>query len=378
MKWLVPALALALGAALAVADGTGTTTQPDKPVEEKKPSGNPNKAEPGLAEQGWKSYDANYVPVKDWTIKTYAGGYAGVTKKGDNQVLPLPVKDHDGVAVKAEEFAIEVDGNHDGKMDERVKTDGATSLVTLVYADGTVAPYNVRFQKGRGTWSWQRSGYWQASINKVPVSVIDNNNNGRYDENAEDAIIVGASTFATPLSDVVNIGGTLYRIKIVETGKTVWVKEYEGETGKLDARSGHKSLGGLGSAVFQKGQTWIDVASAKDKAVVVPVGKYDFFGGEVHAVSGGQAAMMRKGNMASVEVKKDETTKLAWGMALKIDFDFTVANKKVEVTVASCHVYGTNLGEEYYNFVPPAFTPVVTVWNSQTGEKAGTGSMSLC
>ncbi|KAF0240701.1 MAG: hypothetical protein FD180_4811 [Planctomycetota bacterium] len=375
MKWVVPALVFALAGGLAVADGGGTTVEKGKVAE--KPAGNPNKAEPGLAELGWKSYDATYVPVKDWTMKVMHGGYAAVASKNGNQVLPLPVKDKDGVAVKGEQFAIEVDGNHDGKMDERIKTDGDMCVVSVVYADGTIAPYAVRFQKGGGgTWNWQRSGFWMATINKTQLGVLDNNNNGKYDENGEDAVSVGLTGYATPLSDVVSLGGTLYNLKVEENGKKLWVKEYDGETGKLDARSGHKSMGMLGSAMFQKGHTYIDICTIKDKAAVVPAGSYEFFGGECKAPSGGQSALMRKGNMVAVEVKKDDTTKVAWGMDLKIDFDFDISGGTVSILVSTLHVYGGS-GEEYYQFTPPAFMPVVQVFNPK-GEQAQKGSMAMC
>lgn len=376
MKWAVPALVLALAGGLALADGEGTKAVPDKP-EPKAPAGNPNKAEPGLAEQGWKAHDATYVPVKDWNTRTMPGALHGVTSKGGAQVLGLPVKDRDGVSVKGEDFAIEVDGNHDGKMDDRIKTDGDTSVVSVVYADGTIAPYAVRFQKGRGTWSWQRSGYWVATVNKTQIGLVDNNSNGTYDENSHDAITVGLTGYMTPLSEVVNLGGTLYRIKIESSGRKIWVKEYEGETGKIDVRSGHRSLGVLASAVFQNGQTYIDLAALKDKAALVPTGSWTFVEGECKASSGGQAAQMRTGKMAPVVVKKDETTKLAWGMDLKIDFDFSINGGTVSIEVSSVHVYGA-AEEEYHNFVPPAFTPVVQVFNAKTGDQAQKGKMALC
>jgi hypothetical protein len=299
-----------------------------------------------------------------------------VTNKGGGQVLALPVKDKDGVAVKSEEFAIEVDGNHDGKFEERLKSDGSMCVVNLVYADGTSTPYALRVQKGRGaSWSWQRSGYWMATVEKTPIGIIDNNNNGKYDENGQDAVSVGLTGYATPLSEIVNLGGKLFRLKVAEHGKQVFVKEYEGDSGKLDARSGFKALGLLGSSVFQHGQTWIDCSVGKDKAVVVPVGMYEFFGGEVKA--GGQSAMMKKGTMAPVEVKKDETAKVAWGMDLKIDFDFDLNGGSISIQVTSVHVYG-QAGEEYHSFSPPAFTPVVAVLNAKTNQQAQKGKMALC
>ncbi|NUN47852.1 MAG: hypothetical protein HUU15_03370 [Candidatus Brocadiae bacterium] len=379
MKWGLTPWALFVSAGLVLAEpGGGTQVQPDKPAN-KTPAGNPNAAEPGLEAQGWKAHDATYVPVlKDWSIKTYMGTTAAVANRNGQQVLPLPVNGKDGVAVKAEEFAIEVDGNHDGKFEERLKTDGSSCLVTLTYEDGTTAPYAVRFLKGRGaSWAWQRSGYWTATINKVQVGILDDNSNGRYDENGKDAISVGLTGYAAPLSEIASIGGTLYQVKVSADGKKIYTREYSGETGKLDARSGHKSLGLLASAVFQNGQTFVDFAIGKDKAVVVPVGNWEFVGGETRAVGGGQAAMMKKGSMLPIEVKAGETAQVAWGMDLTIGFDFDLNGSSVSITVDSVHVYGKG-GEEYYNFVPPAFTPVVTVINTKTNQQAQKGKMALC
>lgn len=368
-------LALAIAASTVLAEGGGTVVQPGK--QQPQAAGNPNKAEPGLEELGWKAYETTYVPVlKDWNIKTFHGGYASISSRDGGQILALPLKDKAGIAVKAEEFAIEIDANGDGKFDERLKTDGAACLVGITYEDGSMAPYAIRFQKGKGgAWSWQRSGYWTATVNKVPLGILDNNNNGKYDENGQDAVSVGLTGYATPLSGVVNLGGTLYWLKVAESGKKVYVKEFEGETGKLDGRSGHKSLGRLASAIFGGNQNWFDTSCGKDREMIVPTGSYEFLGGECKAAT--QSALMRKGNMQPISVAKDETTKVAWGMDCKIEFDFDMNGSTVSITVDSVHVYGGS-GEEYHQFSPPTFTPVVTVWNSKTGEQAQKGKMALC
>jgi hypothetical protein len=380
MKVGFAALAAALTASvLALAEpGGGTSAQPETPKPET-PAGNPNQAEPGLEDQGWKAYETTYTPcLKEFPLHTFHGGSALVTTRGDKQFLALPMKGKDGVAARAEEFAIEVDANGDGAFtkDERHKSDGSAAVLTLVYEDGTTAPYAVRFLQGRGaSWGWQRSGYWSAVVNKVPVAILDNNNNGSYDENGADAVSVGLNGYATPLSAVVNVGGTLFQLKVAANGRKFWLKPYEGETGKLDALSGHKSLGKLTSAVFQNGQTWIDATSGKEKSVLVPTGSWELLGGAV--MSATQSALMGKGTMAPVPVAKDEVARVDWGMSLKIDFDFDVNGGTVNILVTSVHVYG-KMGEEYHTFTPPAFTPVVTVVNVKTNKQAQKGKMALC
>jgi hypothetical protein len=381
MKVGYAALAAALAAGvLAIAEpGGGTTAQPEAPKKPEAAAGNPNKAEPGLEAQGWKAYETNYTPcLKDFPIHTFHGTAATLKNVGDKQVLALPMKGKDGVLARGEEFAVEVDANGDGNFskDERYKSNGSACVVNICYEDGTIAPYAVRFIKGGGaSWGWQRSGYWMAMVNKVPVAILDNNNNGIYDENGEDAVSVGLNGYATPLSAVINVGGTLQQLKVEANGKKIWVKEFEGEVGKLDALSGHKSLGKLASAVFQNGQTWIDATSGKEKAMAVPTGSWELLGGAV--MSATQSAMMRKGNMEPVTVAKDETAKVDWGMGLKIDFDFDVNGGTVNIQVESVHVYGQK-GEEYHTFTPPAFTPVVTVVNAKTNKPAQKGKMALC
>lgn len=368
-------LFLVAGIALAEEGGGGTVVEQDK--EEPKAAGNPNAADPGLENDGWKSYDMTYVPfLKDFPVKTFTGGPRAVSSGDDGQVLDLPVKDKDGVSVRSEEFAISIDADGSGDFEQRIKTDGDGCVLTLVYEDGTKAPYAVSFFKGR-KWSYKRSGYWTGTINKTPIGLVDNNTNGSYDENGQDAISVGLTGYATPLSSIVNLGGTLYNIKIAKTGMKVWVKEWVGESGKLDGVSGHKSLGRLASAIFRNGDMYFDVVASKEKACVVPVGTWEFFAGESKAGSGSMSAMMRKGSMEDVEVKTGETTKVGWGVNLRIEFDFEVNGSQVTILADAVHVYGA-ANEEYYNFVPPAFTPVVTVWDLSTGEQSQKGKMSLC
>jgi len=378
MKHGIAAVALLLAATvITVAEpGGGTTVQRDP--EKQAPAGNPNNAEPGLEEQGWKADDATYVPVlKDFNIKTFNGGFAAVMKKGDGQVLPLPVQDKGGVSVKSDANALEIDGNHDGKMEERLKSDGATALVTLQYPNGETTPYAVRVQKSGTTWNWQRSGYWVATVNKVQIGILDNNNNGLYDENGADAVSVGLNGYAIPMSDVILAGGTLYRLKVAESGKKIYVKEYDGELGKLDAVTDYKTVGRLACAVFQNGATYLDLANSKDKAVSVPTGSYTFFGGELRARSGKECATMKTGTFAPVAVKKDETTKLAWGMDVKIEFEFDIAGGQVSVLYSTVHVFGS-AGEEYFNFSPVTMCPSVLVLNAETNDQAQKGTMSLC
>jgi hypothetical protein len=324
---------------------------------------------------GWKSSDLTYVPCpKELPFTCFHGAATGIS----SNTLTLPTKGGNGVAVFPVEFAIGVDTVGDGKEHEKLKSDGATAQFALTYSDGFTAPYMARFfrKKQQKTWNYERAGYWKGTAGGEAIAVIDQNNDGMYDGYGRDAVAVGATAFATPLSKVVPLGGVLHELCVAPSGRRVWVREYKGETGKIDAVTGYKTQGKLLAAVFRSGDFAFNVVG-KDKAMTVPSGAYELVGGEVGANGAAQTAGIRKGTMSAVTVTAGATATVAWGMDLKITFACSLDKGVLAMKGAEVHAYGA-AGEEYVDFSPIKLTPDITVWSGTGSKPILQGNLRIC
>jgi hypothetical protein len=331
---------------------------------------NPDAGKP--AGDGWKSSDLAYVPCpKDFPFKCFEGAATPVSGSS----LALPTKGGAGIAVFPEDFAIGLDTVGDGKPHEKLKSDGATAQFVLTYADGFSAPWLGRFQRNKQkAWTFERAGYWKGSVGGEGIAVIDQNNDGMYDGAGKDAVAVGATAYATPLSKVIVLGGALHELVVAPSGRRVWVRAYTGATGKIDAVTGYKTQGRLLAAVFRSGDFSFNLVG-KDKAVAVPAGRYELVGGEVGA--GNQRATIRKGTMAPVEVQAGATAAVTWGMDLKITFACNFDQGVLQLKGLDVHAYGAG-GEEYVEFSPIALTPDITIWSGAATKPVLQGNLALC
>ncbi|MEK7465820.1 MAG: hypothetical protein AAB074_00270 [Planctomycetota bacterium] len=324
---------------------------------------------------GWKSADLAYVPCpKDFPFTCFHGAETPVT----GATLALPTKGGNGVAVFPTDFAIGVDTVGDGKEHEKLKSDGATAQLVLTYADGFSAPYLARFFRKiqKKTWNFERAGYWRGSVGGEVIALIDQSNDGMYDGYGRDAVAVGATPYATPLSKVVVLGGVLNELRVAPSGRRLWVRPYKGETGKLDAVTGYKTQGKLLAAVFRSGDLAFNVVG-KYKAFTLPAGSYELVGGEVGASAGGQKAEMRKGTMSPIEVNPGATAAAAWGMDLKITFACSLDKGVLAMKGVEVHAWGSG-GEEYVNISPVKLTPEITVWSGSAPKPVLQGNLSIC
>ncbi|KAF0247016.1 MAG: hypothetical protein FD180_133 [Planctomycetota bacterium] len=324
---------------------------------------------------GWKSADLAYAPCpRNFPFTCFDGAATPVSGAS----IALPTKSGSGVAVFPTDFAIGVDTFGDGKQHEKLTSDGATAQFMLTYADGFSAPYLARFFRKiqKKTWNFERAGYWKGSVGGEAIALIDQNNDGMYDGYGNDAVAVGTTVYATPLSKVVVLGGALNELRVAPSGRRLWVRPYKGETGKIDAVTGYKTQGKLLAAVFRSGDLAFNVVG-KDKAFALPAGRYELVGGEVGASAGGQKAEMRKGTMPALEVTSGGTATAAWGMDLKITFACSLDKGVLAMKGLDVHAYGSG-GEEYVNISPVKLTPEITVWSGSSPKPVLTGNLSIC
>jgi hypothetical protein len=328
------------------------------------------------------------VPAQDQEAITGKLKYKGVQKW--NIILPkevwstasgsiaIPHQGGDGFATNPDGMALMVDTTGDGRCNDKVKGVAGSLRLKGKDSEGKKFSYDVRFRKEGSSWQYACSGLISGRIGGELITIIDQNNNGCWNDYGTDAMIVGKSKAACYLSRVVNLKGKLYNFEVADSGKTMSITPYVGEVGSLDLRSGFKTYGQLVSAVVSSegGDVSFDLAKAK-KGMAVPAGKYVLSGG--YAVKGSESARVRTGQMTPLEVKANEKADLAWGAPLRMEFDYTIQGETITVQPPPQNIkYFGAAGEEYYDWKPDATSPNITIVDAKTGREVGKGRFGGC
>ncbi len=259
-----------------------------------------------------------------------------------------------GYKTEIDGMALAIDCNADGKVDEKAK--GTGGLVTLKgkNADGTKFKYTVRL-KNEGGWKWSSSGALVGKVNGVRVKIIDQNNNGRFNDFGEDAMVVGKSNIASFLSRVINVKGELVEIEVATNGKTISYKPYSGKAGILNLRAKYKAKAKLIAAIVvnDNGDYSFNLANAK-QGLLIPEGKYTIESGKI--AMGKETALIKKGTSKVIAVSADEPSVFAWGGPIRAEFEYTRNGQDVTFSPQSLWFYG-KAGEEYHSWVPDGSPP---------------------
>lgn len=265
-------------------------------------------------------------------------------------------------ATEVQGSALAVDVNGDGKVDEKAKGISAEMKLKAKTVDGKAFVYGVRFQKKGEAWSHSAGGAMVGKAKGSSIAVIDQNNNGVYNDYGVDAMVVGSGDAACFLSKVVNLGGELFTFEINADGSSASISAFAGESGMVDVRSDFEGNGDIKAVVIsnEKGDISFNAAATK-KALKVPAGQWLISGGVV--ANGTETVRVRQGNMAAIAVASGKETALAWGGPIQIDFQYTLVGDKL--TVPYNLKYFGKSGEEYHDFLPDATSPQIVVMDKK-------------
>jgi hypothetical protein len=269
-------------------------------------------------------------------------------------------------------MALEVDTNGDGKLDDRIKGAYGYTKLRGKTEEGERFNYAVRFKFERG-YKWAASHAMVGKLKGQTFKLIDQNNNGVYNDFGADAMIIGASDAASYLSRVVNLDGELYDIDVSEDGSEVSLEPYEGETGILNLAQGFDSKGKLIAAVVKEGDLSFDLARSPN-GMKVPAGKYRLVSG--YAGKAGETVWVRSGKSRPMEVQPDATYALEWGGPVVAEFDYKVRGDEITVQ-PDVNFFGA-AGEEYYRFKPNAKSPKILVMDAESGKLLASGRFGGC
>jgi hypothetical protein len=306
--------------------------------------------------------DLAFKPYKDWNILLPDEQFATV---GAGISFPHAGGNH--FAVKLEGTVLWVDRNGDGKCEAKVEPmeRGETGLMVFRAKDeqGSDQSYAVRLSSD-GTWSYSASGAMVGELAGQRLQLIDQNNNGTFNDFGEDAMIIGRGKAASFLSKVVNVDGELYSMEISADGSQVQAVPYDGITGAIDLSSQLETKARMRSVVLRgvNNKLSFEVSQAKG-AVKVPVGQYTVHSGQI-ALGKGHADL-RTGRMRPLTVTADETITAPWGGPVQAEFSYTRSGAQVQIAPGDVMYYG-RLGEEYSNFMPLGSSPsfIIKDWTS--------------
>ncbi len=280
----------------------------------------------------------------------------------------------DGFKAEIDGMALAVDCNADGKVDEKAK--GVGGLLTLKGKDanGTKFKYTVRLQN-KGGWKWSSSGAHVGKVNGVQVKLIDQNNNGRFNDFGEDAMVVGKTDVASFLSRVISVKGELFEIEVPENGSKISYKPYSGKAGLLNLRAKYKAKAKLTAAIVvsENGDYSFNMASAK-KGFLVPEGLYSIAAGKI--TMGKESALIKGGTAKPIRVTADEPSVFAWGAPIRAEFEYTRNGEEITFSPQSLWFYG-KAGEEYYNWVPDGAPPKFVI-KDKKGREIKTAKFGGC
>lgn len=320
-------------------------------------------------EVGKETASMKYRAVEDWDYVLPDERWTAITGE-----IRLPYVTEEGFATEVVgELAMMVDTDADGKLDEKAK--GQRSFLKLrAERDGEVVNHAVRIIKD-GSWKFQSSCVMTGKVAGTTVRLIDQNNNGSYDDFGQDAMVIGSGKAATPLSRVINVDGDLYDFEVNGTGTLVTYSPYQGETATVDLSSKYEARGKLVAAVLANRQDNVYFNPARSKTPMkVPVGDYKLTSGFAERSS--ESVKIRTGKMRPIELAARDEFVLEWGGPVVAEFDYAV--KGDTITVQPNVAFYGNAGEEYHSFKPDAKSPKIVVLDKQTRKEVASGRFGGC
>lgn len=317
--------------------------------------------------------ELKYKPVKNWKYvlpnETWSkvSGSIPIAHEGGDGFDAV----HDGLAL-----SLEVDTNGDGRTDKKVRGKGGFLLLRGKDTEGEKLAYGVRFRAVGKSYEFASSGVFVGSIDGEPITLIDQDNDGVWNEYGVDALVIGRGEAASYLSRVVNLDGELFELDVAADGSSVTVKPWTGETGTLDLLSGLESRGKAEAIVVvdTTGDRSFELSRARD-GLTVPAGEYRLAAGLLAKAN--ETVRVQNGKMDAIRVEPDLTTSPKWGGEIVIEFSYSHAGEKVNIEPTALAYYG-QAGEQYSEFLPQGGSPKFFVFDAASERELGSGRFGGC
>lgn len=328
------------------------------------------------------SDDGGRVPLSHKSYRTWGIELPAEQFRPIADGFAVPNASGDRFAVLADGAGISVDTDGDGTPDTTIagkEVDGvrtAYATLTGISPAGNPIKYSARLiDQGQG-WQYAPGSAAVGKIGDTRVRVIDQNNNGRYDDYGADAMVVGRGSFASFLSRVISIDDTLYEIEVAPDGTSLDYQPFAGKSGTLDVVSGCDSNAKVLAAVLRTpdGQVSFDLA-ASATPTRVPVGNYVMSYGRLGLGTGFVEVLPGKSNW--IRVADGETTRFEWGGPVKAEFQYARQGDQVAFSPEHVWYYGA-AGEQYTSFTPFGASPQFIIRDAETDAEIETAIFGGC
>ena len=307
--------------------------------------------------------ELSFKAHRNWTVLLPSERF---TKVGTE--FPFAHAGGTGFAAELRGSSLAVDTDGDGQSDiELLSADADASqgkVVTVTFRTEDVTR-SVRLIHD-GAWKFAPASSVSGKIGDTKIQLIDQNNNGRYDDFGADAMIVGRGKVASYLSNVINVGGELYSLDIDANGSSLSYEPFAGEAGTLDFVSGYETDAKLSAVVVKhaSGSYSFNLAKSK-KGMKVPTGHYTLESGKV--VLGKGDVVIESGRSMPIQVEADQTAVYKWGGPLDAEFAYARAGGQLQFNPNEVWYYGGG-GERYVGWNPRGKSPEFVIKEKETGE----------
>lgn len=315
------------------------------------------------------SVDLRYRSYRNWAIDLPSERWFPVSDGIEIAEAKFPVK------MLGNELRFDTDG--DGELDRTIKplldlkTGVSTTRVILSATtdEGKEIRYAVRLRDDANGWEWAPGGAMAGNIptkaGPLPIRIIDQNGNGRFDDYGQDAMIVGASDHAMYLSKTVFVDNRLRAVEVNSDGSRIGLGDYDGPTSIIDMTTSFESKAVLLSAVLlSKDRLHSFDVGAAIGPIEVPSGTYNIAGGLLGL--GDHRVTIGAGKMKPVELAPDESSTVDWGGPTRAEFQFARSGDQVKFSSNAIWYFG-DAGEEYSGWRPIGKSPEFKIIDAKTG-----------
>jgi hypothetical protein len=263
--------------------------------------------------------------VADWTVlKNIISPCLEPPEIQDGYIaIPNP-HNSKGFRGVAEGTVLKIDSDGDGKLDKDIKKQEEFVTFDIAYGEKLKAKYQMRFwQNGVNymgeqkipRWCYQRGCCMKGQAEGETIFLIDDNNNGLYNDYGEDAIAIGQNPKgAGKLSRFINIKDGIYEITVESTGAKAQLKKSAEPTGKINIEKGLSFPKNTPvSVTLKSGDKYINIFPGR-KENFLPTGEYEF-----EQAIFDQRLRVRTGSFPKITIEAGKETVLKWGGPFKLD-----------------------------------------------------------
>jgi hypothetical protein len=310
---------------------------PEAPKEKPEQVESPDKEKPEApAEETRTPEDRGWVQAQFRTYPLRRGDRIGFSRQDTplshvlmaGQKLRLSAAAETDVTFLASGNVLRVDTTGDGRYDRTVGKNGTQLIFKVRRPRGGTSRYSMFVTRVGKSWFVRSGCITRGTLEGKTLTLVDENNNGCFNDLGVDTVSVGRASARAYLGDVVSVGGKLREIQVDASGESVRFREYRGETGVLDVFQGFEGKARIDSAVVQSETCSFNLATMRREAKV-PAGNYRLVRARLSARK--RVIDVFGSPDVTVAVRDGARSTLAWGGPLRLDFNYHRSEKLIQI-----------------------------------------------